>query len=353
MKKIALFQSDLQVGGIQKSLLNLLNLIDLTEHEVDLFLFSKGNFFRSSIPSKVNVYEMEAYPSYNKLMPFSVVKKMYGKSVDRKKQYDVAIDFNSYWNECAVGAICANAKRRIMWIHTDIERRYEDNKKFRVLFNQFKSKFKYYDEFVAVSQGAADAFRAVTGINDKKITVIPNLVNVKEILSLKEEKIDFSPDADCVNIMAMGYLAPVKGYDEMLKHMKEACQARDDLRLYIIGDGPLKEELHNLCAQYAIDKKVYFLGNQQNPYRYLQKADAFIMTSRYEGQGIALREAQCLGLQLLFPKRLEKYNDGLKGCENLTDAMIHLQKAEKNPDMLTEYTENILRSFSELVGADS
>ena len=77
------------------------------------------------------------------------------------------------------------------------------------------------------------------------------------------------------------------------------------------------------------------------------------MTSRYEGQGIALREAQCLGLQLLFPKRLEKYNDGLKGCENLTDAMIHLQKAEKNPDMLTEYTENILRSFSELVGADS
>lgn len=353
MRKIALFQSDLQVGGIQKSLLNLLNLIDLTEYEVDLFLFSKGNFFRSSIPAEVNVYEMEVYPSYNKLMPFSLVRKMYGKSVSTEKQYDVAIDFNSYWNECAVGAICANAKKRIMWIHTDIERRYEDNKKFRVLFNQFKSKFKYYDEFVAVSQGAADAFRAVTGINDKKITVIPNLVNVNEILSLKEEEVDFSPEEGCVNIMAMGYLAPVKGYDEMLKHMKEACQARDDLRLYIIGDGPLKEELHNLCAQYGIDKKVYFLGNQQNPYRYLQKADAFIMTSRYEGQGIALREAQCLGLQLLFPKRLEKYNDGLKGCENLTDAMIHLQKAEKNPDMLTEYTENILRSFSELVGADS
>ena len=66
---------------------------------------------------------------------------------------------------------------------------------------------------------------------------------------MKEEEVDFSPEEGCVNIMAMGYLAPVKGYDEMLKHMKEACQARDDLRLYIIGDGPLKEELHNLCAQ--------------------------------------------------------------------------------------------------------
>lgn len=351
MKKIALFQSDLQVGGIQKSLLNLLNLIDLTEYEVDLFLFSKGNFFRSSIPSQVNVFEMAAYPSYNKLMPFSIVRGMYGKSVDRKKEYDIAIDFNSYWNECAVGALCCNAKRRIMWIHTDMERRYEDNKKFRVLYNQSKAKFKYYDEFVAVSRGAAEAFRSLTGIKDKKITVIPNLVNVKEILSLKDEETDFSPDENCVNIMAMGYLAPVKGYDEMLLHMKEACEARDDLRLYIMGDGPLKEELHSLCNQYSIEDKVIFLGNQQNPYRYLIKADAFIMTSRYEGQGIALREAQCLGLQLLFPKRLEKYNDGLVGREDLTDAMIHLEKTEKKPDMLSEYTEGILRGFAELTGA--
>lgn len=44
MRKIALFQSDLQVGGIQKSLLNLLNLIDLTEYEVDLFCSAKEIF---------------------------------------------------------------------------------------------------------------------------------------------------------------------------------------------------------------------------------------------------------------------------------------------------------------------
>ena len=352
MKKIAFFQSDLQVGGIQKSLLNLLNKIDLTSYDVDLFLFRKGNFFRSQIPKAIHVYELEAYPSFNKVLPFSLVQKVYGKQVSQAKQYDLAIDFNSYWNECAVGATCVPAKKRIMWIHTDMLKRYQDNRNFRILYRCFRSKFSCYDAFAAVSKGAADAFRALTNINDKPIYILPNLIDTDEILSLKNEPIDFSPDPSCVNISAMGYLAPVKGYDEMLLHMKEACAVRNDLHLYILGDGPIREELKNLCTQYGIDSHVHFLGKQQNPYAYLEKTDAFMMTSKYEGQGIALREAQCIGLPLIFPTRLEKYNDGLKGCDNLTEALIHLEKAPKQADSLTEYTQNILHTFSDLTGID-
>lgn len=54
-KKIAIFQYDLNVGGIQKSLLNLLNNIDVDKYQIDLFLFSNVNFFEKEIPSSINI----------------------------------------------------------------------------------------------------------------------------------------------------------------------------------------------------------------------------------------------------------------------------------------------------------
>ena len=119
MKKVAIFQKDLNIGGIERSLLNLLHCIDYSKYEVDLYLFSKNNLFSKDIDKNVNVYYLNKLPSFTKVISFNLIKKIYKCKI--KKQYDIAIDFNSYSVECALNAIMCSAKRRIIWVHNDIE----------------------------------------------------------------------------------------------------------------------------------------------------------------------------------------------------------------------------------------
>ena len=76
--------------------------------------------------------------------------------------------------------------------------------------------------------------------------------------------------------------------------------------------------------------------------------DGFILDSRYEGQGMVLWEAKAVGLTLFLPRRLEKYNDGLSGCDNIVDSLIKAQKTERKLSSLTEYNQKALFGIQSL-----
>ena len=67
-------------------------------------------------------------------------------------------------------------------------------------------------------------------------------------------------------------------------------------KLLIIGTGNLNHELHELIATYNLEKKVFLLGEQKNPFQYLLKSDCFLFTSNHEGFPNALVEALVCGL---------------------------------------------------------
>ena len=66
MKRIAIFQSELGVGGIQKSIVNLLNSIDYDEFQVDLYLSRKDKFWDISFPEKLNIYYLNLHPVFTR-----------------------------------------------------------------------------------------------------------------------------------------------------------------------------------------------------------------------------------------------------------------------------------------------
>ena len=150
--------------------------------------------------------------------------------------------------------------------------------------------------------------------------------------------------------MALGRLVHQKGYDLMLDYFAEACRTRADLRLYIIGDGEDREALENQCGELGLKEKVYFLGSRSNPYCVMQKMDAFISTSRYEGHPLNIMDAMVVGLPLYCTKNLEQYSDGLVGYEDMAAAIVAAQKTEKHPDDLAAYNKKILDSYWELAG---
>ena len=87
----------------------------------------------------------------------------------------------------------------------------------------------------------------------------------------------------------MGYLAQVK-------------QSRTDFHFYLIGDGPGRAALEGQIRELGLEGFVTLLGNQTNPFCYMDKMDGFVLTSRYEGQGMVIWEAKALGLPLYISK---------------------------------------------------
>ena len=351
MKRIAIFQSDLRVGGIQKALVNTLEELASPEYEVDLYLFDAGvreDFFALPERDNLHVYRLKPYPFLSRLVYFSLLKRFAPVAV-QDSDYDVAIDFSSYRAECAVGALSVRAKKRLMWIHNDVEIKMRNELKYRVLWHFFKGKLQYYDGFCAVSPGIIEGFRRVSGISDKPIVAIPNRIDTGEIFRKMELPVDFEPDPACYNLCSMGRLCHQKGFDILLGLFAEAVRQRPELRLYILGDGPDKEKLLAQIRRLALEGKVTLLGNQENPFPYLKQMDAFTLTSRYEGQGLVIWEAKAVGLPLLIAKNLEPYNPGIAGTEDLPAAFVAAQRAPHTPDDLADYNAAISQSLREVL----
>ena len=346
MKRIAMFQSDFRVGGIQKALINILNEMDLTQCAVDVYYFDEGNFFELPQHDNLRFIHLPAYPYWCRFVRFDLLKRL--KPIKIDGEYDVAVDFNSYRSECAVAALSVKAKKRIMWIHNDMEIKLRNEPKYRVLWHFFKGKFKYYDEFAAVSPGIIGGFRRATGIENKPVTAIPNHVDTSEIFEKAARPIDLDTDPGCYNLCTMGRLCHQKGYDLLLGYFAEVKAKRPDMRLYMIGDGPDREKLANQAAGLGISDSVFMLGNQPNPFPYLEKMDGFVLTSRYEGQGIVIREAQAIGLELFISRNLEAYNPGIRGYDDIPAALAAAKRREKVRNDLAEYNAEITSSLKKI-----
>ena len=348
MKRIAIFQDNFDVGGIQKSLSNLLHMFDYENYSVDLYLSEKKEFWELDFPEQLHVKYLKHIPRMYSFIPFDMARKLVKLDFADCEEYDLAIDFNSYQFSCALGALSVPAKRRVMWIHNNVGIKLQSEWKYRVLWSNFKDKFKYYDQFVAVSEALIQPFKECSGYYDKKYSVIQNTINVEEILSKASEQTDFQVDRSKLNFVAVGRLCHQKAYDIMLQKFSEACERRDDLHLYIIGDGDKRFSLEYLRDSLGLTEKVTFLGQQPNPFKYMEQMDAFISTSRYEGQPVNIMEAMAVGLPLYCTKNLEQYTENLVGYEDIVGAICSAERCEKQRDPLTEYNTEILNRIKAL-----
>ena len=105
---------------------------------------------------------------------------------------------------------------------------------------------------------------------------------------------------EVTRIVAHGRLVYKKGFDLLLKSFSNL--AGDNIHLYIAGDGPERQKFRNLARALNLDKKVYFVGWQDNIRSFLLQGDLFILPSRDEPFGIALLEAMACGIPVVTTK---------------------------------------------------
>ena len=132
-------------------------------------------------------------------------------------------------------------------------------------------------------------------IKSQNIRIINNPVDEDAMLKKAEA---FTPERLAPHMfVACGRMHVQKGFDLLLKAMSRLN--RKDWALWLIGDGELIDELGALSAELGISDKVCFLGFQENPYPYFKVADAFILSSRFEGMPNVVLEALAVNTQVI------------------------------------------------------
>lgn len=347
MRKIAIFQVDLNIGGIQKSCVNLANNIDTKKYEVDLYLTKKENVFIKDINPDINVYYIKKLPYITKLIPISILKLFYNPKI--KKEYDTVVDFNSYSNETALAAIKTKSKNKVMWIHNDVEVKIKEEILYRILHIVFKSKYKYFNKFIGVSTGALESFIKVNKIKNKETEVIPNLIDTNEIKNKLNEKSTIKIDESKINICSTGRVVHQKGFDILIETINNMRDKLNNHHFYIIGDGSEFNHIKEMVNEYGLNDLVTLTGFLSNPYPTMNKMDAFILMSRYEGQGMVFLEASSLGLDVIMPEHLEKYVDNeIKGTSDVEKSILELKKHPHKFNKLEEYNKNIKNKINNL-----
>ena len=96
-------------------------------------------------------------------------------------------------------------------------------------------------------------------------------------------------------LLAVGRLSEQKGFDYLLKAFSGLVAIYQDWDLVILGEGPLRESLESQIQTYGLEKRVYLPGRAGNVGDWYQRADLFVMSSRYEGFPMTLVEAMAYG----------------------------------------------------------
>ena len=96
-------------------------------------------------------------------------------------------------------------------------------------------------------------------------------------------------------LLAVGRLDEQKGFDYLLKAFSGLVAIYQDWDLVILGEGPLRESLESQIQTYGLEKRVYLPGRAGNVGDWYQRADLFVMSSRYEGFPMTLVEAMAYG----------------------------------------------------------
>lgn len=165
---------------------------------------------------------------------------------------------------------------------------------------------RYYpeaDAIVAVSTAVADQLARRDGLARQAISVIHDLVAVQEVAAMAQEQLShpwFAPGAPPV-ILGAGRPIEQKDFPTLIRAFA-FLRARREARLVILGgrrdairSGRSLAELNALAQSLGVAADVELHGPEANPYRYMARAAAFVLSSRWEGFGHVLVEAMACG----------------------------------------------------------
>ena len=331
MRKVLISSFDMEVGGVERSLISMLNNFDYDNNEVDLMLYSHTGDFMPLLTDKVNLLnEDKKYATFRKSIGQTIkegnvslgitrvlskgIAKIKGKRNNLSeygvyqmqlmwkyslpflpkldKEYDVAISY--LWPHYFI-AEKVKAKKKIAWIHTD----------YSTIETDILMDLRMWDKFdfiMAVSEECKNAFLKKYPSLRNKVKVMENITSPEFIKKMADEDIEESIKNDnSFKVCSVARLSHAKGIDNAVKALKILHdRGLTNIKWYVVGYGGDEDIIKNLIKDNNLEDSFILLGKKINPYPYMKVCDIYVQPSRYEGKAVTVGEAQILGKPIVI-----------------------------------------------------
>jgi len=292
-RSLVIYLPDLSGGGTERLYLGLAPLFQAAGFRVTFLLDRKEGELLGNVPAGIDVIalnarrQIEALP---RLIHFL-----------RCNRVDLFLSAMEHMNIMAVLAriLTRSSTRLVVTQHNNLSSQAARKAlKFRVLPKLYQLIAARADALVAVSQGVADDMARCANIPGERINVIYNgAIRADFDMALREPLPPFWPEKGAV-LLTVGRFVPQKDHATLLRAFARIPRQKAAW-LVLLGEGPLRGEIEALARQLGIADRLLMPGFVQNPLPAMARADAVVLSSRFEGFGLVLAEALACGTSVV------------------------------------------------------
>lgn len=312
--KILIVNNNMNIGGIQKSLSNLLKEIS-QYHDITLFLFNPSGELMDEIDSRVKILqgnfftrvlgmsqsEAQSKGKFTglfrgicvvaaKITGSGFVYKLLSSFQKIRGKYDVAISFmqnsdqKTFYGGCNEFVLkSVKAHKKISFIHCDFKN-YPGNEPYNI------SLYRKFDKIACVSESVKERFNGVCPEYADKTTAVYNMYDFKAMADMANE-CEVSKDGTRTIIFTSARISQEKGILRMIPVFDRIKKAGGEFIWYIAGDGPEYEKAVLNARKMNLSENIIFLGMLNNPYPYFKNADMLLVPSYNEAAPMVYKEA--------------------------------------------------------------
>ena len=397
-KKVLFIISNLQSGGVSKSLVSLINTFDRKKYEVSLYITSTdSNVFGGYLPKDITVITNQnttdllsgvsgmkklvlrfkfglAFASLIRMLLSFISKPLMGEWLAlvmpkvTDEEYDLIVDYNGQ-HQLYYMMNKLDGKKKVTFFHNDYSKwpyYWKSDKKYMPKVNRIFS----------ISQVCVDALKQYFPDCKDKITLMENIsspsVIRKQAEEMTKEQIALIglcnrvKDRGYTVLVTLGHLCKRKGSDfaiEAARRLKEEkCEfvwlfvgkvIEPDLLEQARDVGLRVEKMESVIRDSQAEggdiPDIILCGIQSNPYSLIKCADVFVHPSRFEGKSIALDEAKILCKPIVvtnFSTVYDQFENRVSGTicemdgESVYKSIRELMNQAELRDSYTTYLRN-------------
>lgn len=308
MKNILFVMPDLMFGGVENSLINLLNNVD-ENVKCTVLMYGKDYSLLSRLKNKnVNIKIIKTSKIAELAVNFmgNTIKK-YGSILNdyylrkyktiryirkHNKEYNYIINYHAKTLLKTMKKANVENEKMIMWFHGPdyLEKVFCDEN------------IGIYNNIVVVSEIVRSNILTQKKCLENKVRVINNIIPYKEIAEKSEEK-PILPKTD-FNIVTVGRIDDEKGVDTAIEALTILKGKISNVKWYWVGDfgngcNDYKSDVHNMIRKNHLENDFILTGAKDNPYPYMKQCDLYVQPSHMESFGLTMAEAQICGATIV------------------------------------------------------
>ncbi len=290
-KRICFVIAAFSDGGVSRVVSNLAN--EFIDRGIDVDVVALvPNYYTSKrqYASEVNLISLGG----PRILSFILLWRYFMQNRD----YDAiisAIDFVNVHTMLASKMARVRSKV-IVTTHTNLseEKRQISSKILKVVYRLASSLYPLAENVCAVSSGVATSMHEELGLRGVDIQVIYNPIVHKEMLKTVPDRPHLWYSEKIPVIIGCGRLTKQKNFKQLINAFSKLTQ-HQKVRLILLGDGQLKDELVQQVEVLGLSEYVYFAGNVVNPLDYFYYSRMLVVSSLWEGFGNIIVEALSMG----------------------------------------------------------